>query len=106
MRNLSINTKFNLIIAWNSFFHLNYDDQRQMFITFSKHLQDNGMLLFTTGPEHRETWRNNGGENLYHASLSVEEYKTLLQRHKFKLVTYKIADINCHDHSVWLARKI
>jgi len=104
MRSLNLNEKFDCIIAWHSYFHLSQDEQRAMFKTFSAHLHPGSILLFTTGPESGEVWSNNGGENLYHASLSPDEYKKLLIRHGFKLITHKIADPECGGATVWLAR--
>lgn len=104
MRELVLNSKFDLIIAWNSFFHLKPDEQKKMFQTFSNHLNHEGLLLFTTGPEAGEIWSDNGGESLYHASLNPEEYKALLIKHGFELLDHKINDTNCHNHTIWLAR--
>lgn len=75
MREIKLNQKFDLIITWHSFFHLTQDNQRLMFRTFSDHLNIDGILLFTTGPAAGEIWSDNGGESLYHASLSPTEYK-------------------------------
>ena len=104
MRDISLNEKFDAIIAWNSFFHLSQDDQRKMFVTFESHLAPNGVLLFTSGPSNGEIWSDNGGENLYHASLDQDEYKDLLSQHHFQIITYKIKDKDCWDSSVWLAK--
>lgn len=103
MRSLKLDEKFDCIIAWHSFFHLLQDDQRGMFKVFALHLKANGVLLFTSGPEAGEVWSNNGGENLYHASLSPDEYKTLLQQHGFTSIEYKISDPECGDATVWMA---
>jgi len=104
MRNLSLKSRFDAIIVWNSFFHLTSDEQRQMFHVFARHIKANGVLLFTTGPAAGEVWSDNGSENLYHASLSPEEYKHALRRHGFILLAYKINDENCQGHTVWLAQ--
>jgi len=104
MRDLSLGEKFYLVIAWHSFFHLTKDDQKKMFETFADHLNNNGILLFTSGPDSGEVWSDNGGENIYHASLSPDEYKMLLKNHRFKLLSYKIADNNCDDSTVWMAQ--
>ncbi|OYW79598.1 MAG: hypothetical protein B7Z27_05245, partial [Sphingobacteriia bacterium 32-37-4] len=72
--------KFDCVIVWHSLFHLPADDQRKMFKIFADHLNQQGMLLFTSGHEAGEVWSNNGGENLYHASLSAEEYEKLLDK--------------------------
>lgn len=104
MRTINLNKKFDCIIAWHSFFHLSQGDQRATFKTFKSHLKDGGVLLFTSGPESGEAWSNNGGENLYHASLSPDEYKDLLKQHGFTLIQHKISDPECGGATVWLAR--
>ncbi len=73
MRNIDLGEKFDCVIAWDSFFHLSQDDQRAMFQTFKQHLNEYGILLFTSGPDAGEVWSDNGGESLYHASLSPDE---------------------------------
>ena len=104
MRGLNLNENFDMIIAWHSLFHLPQDDQRDMFKTFALHLKPEGVLLFTSGVENGEVWGDNGGENLYHASLSQDEYKLLLQQYSFKLIENKISDPECGDATIWLAR--
>lgn len=103
MRELSLNEKFDAIIAWHSFFHLNQEEQRKMFIIFAHHLNDNGILIFTSGEEEGEVWGENGGQMLYHSSLSQDEYKFLLKKHGFYLLEYKIMDPECGDATIWLA---
>ncbi|STX53988.1 methyltransferase [Legionella geestiana] len=45
-----------------------------------------------SGPEYGEVWSDNGGHELYHASLSTEEYQQLLIDNHFKvLVQIQIA---------------
>ena len=106
MREINLNEKFDLIIAWHSLFHLTQDQQRTMFKVFVKHLNPNGILLFTTGSQNGEVWSDNGGEMLYHASLDPKEYKKLLTDNNFELIKYKIEDKECGDASVWMARKL
>jgi len=100
----SIEEKFDCTIAWHSFFHLPLSDQRAIFKNFTHSLNANGVLLFTTGPDAGEVWSENGGENLYHASLSSDEYNQLLEKHGFKVIVHKIADPNCGEATIWLAR--
>lgn len=104
MRNLNLGEKFACIIAWHSYFHLPPNDQRTMFNTFVAHLKSGGLLLFTTGPDAGEIWSDNGGENLYHASLAPDEYQKLLLYHGFTLLEHKIADPGCGNATVWLAK--
>ncbi|OCX51315.1 methyltransferase [Mucilaginibacter sp. PPCGB 2223] len=104
MRKLDLNKKFDAIIAWHSFFHLPEDDQPLMFGIFEKHINPNGVLLFTSGPKRGEAWGINGGENLFHASLAPDEYESLLNKHHFKVLKHKEEDPDCGGATVWMAR--
>lgn len=104
MRSIDFDKNFDAIILWHSFFHLLHRDQRNMFIFFKKHLKVNGILLFTSGPEHGEVWSDNGGIDIYHASLSEQEYKKLLKRHGFELLIHTVEDKECGDATVWIAQ--
>lgn len=103
MRQLALNTQFDAIIAWHSFFHLPASDQPAMFGIFAKHLNPGGILLFTSGPQHGEAWGMNGGENLFHASLAPEEYRDILHKHGFKVLKHVVDDPNCGADTVWMA---
>lgn len=72
MRSIDLGEKFDCIVAWDSLFHLTQDDQRGMFRTFKQHLNEGGILLFTSGPDAGEIWDDNWGESLYHSSLSPD----------------------------------
>ncbi len=104
MRTINLKEKFDLIIAWNSFFHLSRDDQRSMFKIFEAHINKQGILMFTSGPRTSEVWSDNGGEMLYHASLDLEEYKKLLLEHNFEIIKYAIEDESCGGACIWVAR--
>lgn len=103
MRALKLNKKFDALIAWHSLFHLPPNDQSGMFGIFEEHLNPNGILLFTSGTEHGETWTVNGGERLYMASLDTREYETLLSKHNFSVLKYVENDPNCGQANVWVA---
>ncbi len=104
MRGLHLTQKYDCIIAWHSFFHLSQDDQRAMFKVFEEHINPGGILLFTSGPDAGEVWGNNGGEDLYHASLSTAEYQSLLKQHHFEVMIHRIEDEACGDATIWMAR--
>lgn len=105
MRGLALNRQFAGLIAWNSFFHLTPHDQAAMFPIFAAHLLPGGPLMFTCGPAAGETWGQVGGEDVYHASLSPDAYRDLLDRHGFEVVDFVVEDPDCARHSVCLARK-
>lgn len=104
MRTLELNTQFDAILAWNSFFHLSPDDQRAMFAVFAKHAAPKAALMFTTGPSAGEVWGTAGGEPVYHASLDPQEYSALLAVNGFKTLEYRPEDPGCNMHTIWLAR--
>lgn len=105
MRTLMLDQTFQGILAWDSFFHLNHDDQRQMFEQFSQFAEQGTMLMFTSGPDEGESIGEMFGEALYHASLSQQEYRTLLKKHGFEVVKMVAEDQDCAGHTVWLAQK-
>jgi len=104
MRELTLQRKFDAIIAWHSLFHLAPDDQRAMFERFSRHLQPGGLLMFTSGSAAGEVWSENGGEALYHASLVAAEYRSLLEGQGFVVVYHVMDDAACGGATVWIAR--
>ncbi len=104
MVNLNLKKKFDGLIAWNSFFHLTRDDQKITLRNFAQHLKENGILLFTAGPENGEVLGKVNGRDVYHSSLSVDEYQSLLKTNAMELVDYKLNDPECGQHSVFLAR--
>jgi trans-aconitate methyltransferase len=97
MRRLAFGRRFDGLIAWHSFFHLHFDDQRAMFPRFAAHLAPGVPLLFSAGPQH--------GEPLYHASLAPEEYRRLLDENGFDLILFRPGEPIASGPSVWLARK-
>ena len=104
MREINLNKKFDFIIAWHSFFHLPQEDQRKMFKLFANHINAGGILIFTSGIESGEILSDNGGQQLYHSSLSTEEYTELLTLYNFKIVKHVIEDSVCGDATVWVAK--
>lgn len=55
MRTLSLGRIFDGILAWDSFFHLTYEDQRRMFTIFASHAAASALLMFNSGPTHGES---------------------------------------------------
>jgi SAM-dependent methyltransferase len=104
MRQLSLPKTVDGLLAWDSFFHLSFADQRGMFPVFARHAKSGTALLFTTGPSHGEAIGEFEGEPLYHASLDEAEYRALLDRSGFEVVAYVPEDPDCGRHTVWLAR--
>jgi SAM-dependent methyltransferase len=106
MRELALQRAFAGILAWDSFFHLGYDDQRRMFPIFRAHAAPAAALMFTSGPLHGEAIGSFAGEPLYHASLDPAEYRSLLERNGFRVVSHVAEDPDCGGHTIWLAQLI
>jgi len=104
MRSLSLDRRFEGILAWDSFFHLTCDTQRRMFPIFRAHAAPRAALMFTSGPRHGEAIGSYRGEPLYHASLDEADYRALLGEFGFEVVAYVAEDPACGGHTIWLAR--
>jgi len=104
MRHLSLGSRFDGILAWDSFFHLRATDQEVMFPFFRAHAVAGAALMFTSGPARGialGTWQ---GQPLFHASLAPSEYRGLLAANGFHVVQMIAEDPTCGGHTVWLAR--
>jgi SAM-dependent methyltransferase len=106
MRSLDLEVRFDALIAWDSFFHLQTDDQRRMFAVFKAHIAPRGLLLFTSGPGAGEAIGDFHGHELYHASLAPEDYQSLLRAAGFEVLRHRPEDPDCGDHTVWLAQSV
>jgi SAM-dependent methyltransferase len=104
MRALSLGRRFDGLIAWDSFFHLDLDDQRGMFAVFRDHSAEDAALIFTSGPAHGVAIGEFESEPLFHASLDPKEYRGLLEQHGFCVVRHIAEDAACNGHTVWLAQ--
>lgn len=104
MRGLALGQRFDGILAWDSFFHLDQADQRAMFSIFARHAAPGAGLMFTTGPAEGIALGEFQGEALFHASLSPAEYRSLLRGQGFVVVAHSAEDAGCDGRTIWLAR--
>ncbi len=105
MRTLNLKKTFAAIIAWDSFFHVPPAGQRAMFPVFARHAAPGAALLFSSGTEEGSSVGSMFGHELYHASLATAEYERLLGEHGFAVSLHRVADPDCGEHTVWLARR-
>jgi SAM-dependent methyltransferase len=104
MRGLDLGRRFDAVIAWDSFFHLEPEYQRAMFEVFARHAAPGAPLLFTSGPHAGVAMGEIYGHALYHASLDPAEYRTLLEAAGFHVLLHRAEDPDCGGHTIWLAR--
>lgn len=103
MRCLDLGRRFAGILAWDSFFHLSKDDQRDIFSRFAAHADPGAPLMFTSGPSEGEAIGSYHGEPLHHASLDPQEYRELLAKAEFVVQAHRAEDPECGGHTIWLA---
>jgi SAM-dependent methyltransferase len=104
MRGLDLGRRFDGVLAWDSFFHLDHAAQGKMFEVFAKHAAPGAPLMFTSGPDHGIAMGEFQGEPLFHASLSPEAYRQNLETHGFALIDHVAEDPLAGRRTVWLAR--
>ena len=105
MRQLHIGKTFEGLISWNSFFHLNQHEQHGVISKFNEHLQPGGVLMLTVGHLKGELVGRVNGQLVYHASLGMDEYKSIVMKYGFQVLDFILQDPNCQQHSVLLAKK-
>ena len=104
MRGVQLSERFDLIVAWDSFFHLDQTGQRSMFTAFARHTAPRGLLLFTSGWSEGVAIGDLFGDELYHSSLNTSEYAQRLQEHGYGVRQHRVQDPVC-DRTVWLAQR-
>ncbi len=105
MRQLDLAQESDGIIAWDSFFHLNQHEQRQVLKLFSRQLSDTGVLMLTIGHEAGEVLGSVEGDQVYHSSLELHEYLAILRAQGFNHFDYELEDRDCGFHSILLAKR-
>lgn len=105
MRELALGETFDGLLAWDSFFHLNQDDQRAMFPIFAAHSHAGSALMFTSGTNNGIAMGEFEGEPLFHASLAPDEYRALLDHNHFDVKEVVFEDPECAGHSIWLCQR-
>jgi cyclopropane fatty-acyl-phospholipid synthase-like methyltransferase len=103
MRKLNLGRRYDALVAWDSFFHLDREAQRTVLAQFARHLRPGARLLFTSGPEDGERTNPLWGDPLFHASLSPGEYRTRLSQIGFVDLQFRPEDPECGGRSVWRA---
>ena len=97
--------EFDAIVSWDGFFHLSPDQQRTSLPKILALLKPQGRLLLTVGPGAGEVDGWVEGEQVYHASLSIEEYRRVLKQAGVSLVTFCPEHQHTHGRSVLLAER-
>ena len=105
MRALELARTFDGIVAWDSFFHLPAKDQAPVIKRIARHLNSMGVVMLTIGPDAGEALGTVGGQQIYHASLAIDEYRAVFQSCGMSVSEFVANDPDCAGHSVLIARK-
>lgn len=105
MRTLELGETFGAVIAWDSLFHLTFDEQRSTLPRLMKHVAPGGAFMFTCGPREGAVLGRVEGEAVHHASLSPGEYAAILRGGGLRVEAFVAEDPDCDDHTVCLARR-
>lgn len=105
MRKPDFPESYDAIISWGAFFHLTPDQQRSSLPVLCQTLKPRGLLLITVGHMAGEVTGTVAGKQVYHSSLSKQEYTEILEAHELQVLEFNLADENCRGFSVFLAQK-
>lgn len=94
------------IIAWSSLFHLDHDMQEKLIQRIGVWLKRGGVALFNTGPQHGISIGELAGEDLFHASLSPGEYRSVFAKSGLAELAHRIEDPECGGATVWLVGRV
>lgn len=103
MTAMEIDGSFDGIYSWDGFFHLSIKEQRLLIPKISEQLRSGGAILLTVGTNEGEVTGTVGGETVYHASLSPDEYEQLLRNNGFQDITFVPEDPTCNGRTVLMA---
>lgn len=82
--------KFDAVIAFDSIWHMQYCQQRQIYGKVAKLLVKGGQFLFTHGLSDGESYGEMYGQQFYYSSIAFEELQRILLETNFQIVqTYK-----------------
>ncbi|SKA05393.1 class I SAM-dependent methyltransferase [Consotaella salsifontis] len=97
--------RFDGILAWDSFFHLDHDDQVKMIARFADWLAPGGLLMLTTGPGHSTVISQMFGVDFSYGSFSGAEYRSLFKANDLLVEWDRLDEPGAAIHRVWLLRK-
>jgi predicted TPR repeat methyltransferase len=105
MRHLHLRKRFDVLLAWDSFFHLDPVAQARMFPIFTAHAAPGAVLVFSSGPARGEAYGRAAGGPVYHASHDPLVYRLMLRRAGFATILFRPEDPQVDRHTWWLCRK-
>ena len=97
--------KFDLVIAWDSIFHVPYNQQKTVLEHLCEFLSQDGVLIYTFGNavgEHTDQWRN---DTFYYSSIGINENIKLLINNGLSILHLEL-DQYPENHVYVVAKKL
>ncbi|HNH02989.1 MAG TPA: class I SAM-dependent methyltransferase, partial [Leptospiraceae bacterium] len=97
--------KFNLIVAWDSIFHLPLSMQKPVLAKLCSLLEKNGVLVYTFGNaegDHLYEWH---GDHFYYSSVGINENIQILMKNGLTILHLEL-DQYPEKHVYTIAKKI
>ncbi|HEX5733992.1 MAG TPA: class I SAM-dependent methyltransferase [Blastocatellia bacterium] len=96
--------RYDVIIAWDSIFHVPYFEQRRVIVKLCDALASGGVILFTAGGIDGEITGQMCGQDFYYSSLAEEEYLRLMKEKGCKCILME-RDQHPEEHVVFIGAK-
>lgn len=105
MRGLELGREFDAVLAFDCFFFLTRDEQRQVLPRLAAHVREGGLLMLNTGHEDAEGdgWAIPGAP-VAQASLAPEEYRRIFAASGMTVLEFSPQDPET-GRTMWLARR-
>ncbi len=97
--------RFDLIVAWDSIFHIPQDSHNGVIAKMCTLLNPDGILLYTLGNDIGERWGECCGQPLYHSSIGIEKNLARLAEYRCRCLHLEL-DQYPEDHVFIIAKKI
>jgi cyclopropane fatty-acyl-phospholipid synthase-like methyltransferase len=99
-----IGTDYDLIVAWDSVFHVPRTDHAAVFARFARWLRVGGRLLLSLGGSSGEFTSEMIGETFFYSGFAPDEALRLLERAGFAIEHSEIDDPRSRGHLAIIAR--
>jgi SAM-dependent methyltransferase len=96
--------RFDFIVAWDSIFHLPYDQQESVVAKLCRLLNDDGVLVYSFGNaigEHADQWR---GDTFHYSSVGINENVRLIVENGLTVLHLEL-DQYPEEHVYVIAKK-
>ena len=96
--------QYDVVIAWDSIFHVPYSEQRRVVGKLCNALASGGGILFTAGGVDGEIIGQMHGQDFYYSSLMEEKYLKIMRENGCKCVLME-RDQHPEEHVVFIGVK-